>query len=156
MTHTLRREQWAPRPLDDVFGFFSDAENLEQITPAWLNFGVQGGRGAAITAGTKIEYRLAWHGIPLRWTTEIVRWDPPHAFEDFQVSGPYRLWHHTHRFEAERGGTRLIDDVRYALPFGRLGRAVHAVVVRRDVERIFDFREHRIRALFGGEGEESA
>jgi ligand-binding SRPBCC domain-containing protein len=151
VTHTLHREQWVPRPVDEVFRFFSDAGNLEEITPAWLSFGIQGGRGAGITAGTRIRYRLAWHGVPLRWTTEIVRWDPPHAFEDYQVSGPYRLWHHTHRFEAERGGTRLIDDVRYALPFGPLGRAVHALAVRRDVERIFDFREQRIGALFGGE-----
>jgi len=151
MTHILHREQWVPRPLDEVFAFFSEAGNLEQITPAWLNFRVRSGAGGAITAGTKIDYRLAWHGIPLRWTTEIVRWEPPHAFEDLQISGPYRLWRHTHRFEAERGGTRLIDDVRYALPLGLLGRAVYALVVRRDIERIFDFRRRRIRALFGGE-----
>jgi ligand-binding SRPBCC domain-containing protein len=151
VAQTLHREQWVPRPPDEVFRFFSDAGNLEEITPAWLSFGIQGGREAGITAGTKLRYRLAWHGIALHWTTEIIRWDPPHAFADFQVSGPYRLWHHTHRFVAEHGGTRLIDDVRYALPFGLLGRAVHALVVRRDLGRIFDFREQRIRALFGGE-----
>jgi ligand-binding SRPBCC domain-containing protein len=151
MSHILHREQWVPRPLDEVFAFFSDAGNLEQITPAWLNFRIQNSFSGAITAGTRIEYRLAWHGIPLRWTTRIVRWEPPHSFEDRQISGPFRLWRHTHRFEAELGGTRLIDDVRYALPLGLLGRAVHVLAVRRDLERIFDFREQRIRALFGGE-----
>ena len=30
--HTLRREQQIPRPVDEVFCFFSDASNLEEIT----------------------------------------------------------------------------------------------------------------------------
>jgi hypothetical protein len=88
----------------------------------------------------------------VRWTTEIRRWDPPFRFIDVQLRGPYRLWHHTHRFEAHDGGTRMTDVVRYRLPFGLLGVAVHALKVRRDVEQIFDYRFQRIDALFAGTG----
>jgi ligand-binding SRPBCC domain-containing protein len=71
-----------------------------------------------------------------------------------QSSGPYRLWHHTHRFEARDGGTRMTDVVRYRLPFGMIGRAVHALKVRRDVKQIFDYRFQRIGELFAAAVEE--
>jgi ligand-binding SRPBCC domain-containing protein len=150
--HTLRREQWIARPLDEVFPFFSDARNLEELTPPWLGFRILTTGPILIAAGTRIRYRLAWHGLSVTWTTQIRRWDPPFRFIDVQVSGPYRLWHHTHRFEAHAGGTRMTDVVRYRLPFGMIGRAVHALQVRRDVKQIFDYRFQRINALFAGAG----
>ena len=109
-----------------------------------------------IAAGTRLRYRLRVHGLPLRWTTEIRRWEPPFRFVDVQLSGPYRLWHHTHRFEARNGGTQMTDIVRYRLPFGLPGRAVHALKVRSDVEQIFDYRFERIGELFAAAAVEEA
>jgi ligand-binding SRPBCC domain-containing protein len=146
--HTLRREQWIPRPVEEVFAFFSDARNLERITPSWLGFQILTPGPIRIAAGTKLCYRLRVHGLPLGWTTEIRRWEPPYRFIDVQLSGPYQLWHHTHRFEADNGGTRMTDVVRYRLPFGWLGRAVRLLKVRRDVEQIFEYRSERINNLF--------
>lgn len=101
--------------------------------------------------GAHIQYRLRWHGFPLRWTTEITRWEPPHGFQDIQLSGPYKLWRHTHGFAEQNGGTQLNDTVEYALPFGPLGSLAHALQVRRNVEQIFDYRQARIREMFGGQ-----
>jgi ligand-binding SRPBCC domain-containing protein len=148
--HTLRREQWVPRPLDEVFAFFSDAGNLEAITPPWLGFRTLTPGPIRIAAGTLVQYQIRWHGIPVTWTTKIRRWDPPFRFVDVQLSGPYRLWHHTHRFEAHNGGTRMTDVVRYRLPLGPIGRVIHALKVRRDIERIFEYRFKRIGDMFGG------
>lgn len=145
--HTLRREQWIPRPLDRVFAFFSDARNLEELTPPWLGFRILTSGPIRLAAGARLRYRLSLHGLPVNWTTEIRRWEPPFRFIDVQLSGPYQLWHHTHRFEAHNGGTRMADIVRYRLPFGWIGRAVHVLKVRRDVEEIFDYRRERIASL---------
>jgi len=93
--HTLRREQWIPRPIEEVFGF-ADARNLEEITPPWLGFQILGMDAGSISEGTEIRYRLRLHGIPIHWRTEIRQWAPPHRFVDVQRSGPYKLWHHTH------------------------------------------------------------
>ena len=147
--HTLRSEQWVPRPIEEVFAFFSDPRNLEALTPPWLNFHVILSNSVPIAAGTEIRYRLGWHGVPIRWTTEIRRWNPPHRFVDVQRSGPYKLWSHMHTFESLDGGTKIRDVVRYALPFGILGRMVHAIKVRADVARIFEYRKNRIQELFG-------
>jgi hypothetical protein len=134
--------------VDEVFAFFSDARNLESITPPWLGFRTLTRGPIHIAEGTRIRYRLHVHGAPLSWTTEIRRWNPPSRFVDVQLSGPYQLWHHTHRFEPRDGGTRMIDIVRYRLPFGPIGRLVNALAVRRDVERIFDYRNRRIGEIF--------
>lgn len=99
--------------------------------------------------GTLIEYRLRLHSIPLRWLARIEFWEPGRGFADVQLRGPYRLWHHTHRFVPREGGTAVCDVVRYALPLGTLGRLARAFVVRRDLERIFAFRREAVAARLG-------
>ena len=147
--YTLRREQWIPRPIQELFAFFTDARNLEDITPPWLGFKILSMNSNSISEGTEICYRLQLHRIPVRWRTEMRRWNPPYRFVDVQRSGPYSLWHHTHSFVAHGDQTRMTDVVRYVLPFGVIGRIAHALKVRSDVQRIFDYRRQRIHELFG-------
>ena len=142
--HLLEREQHVPAPPEEVFAFFADAHNLEAITPPWLAFRVLTPGPIEMRRGALIEYRLALHRIPVRWLTRIEEWTPGRGFVDAQVRGPYRLWHHTHTFTAHDGGTLVGDRVRYALPLGLLGAAAHRAFVRRDLERIFDFRRAAI------------
>jgi ligand-binding SRPBCC domain-containing protein len=145
--HILRREQRLPGPPEEVFPFFADARNLEAITPPWLGFRVVTPSPIEMRAGTLIEYRLKLRGVPLRWRTRIAVWDPPRRFVDVQISGPYRLWHHTHDFEPDGdGGTLMRDTVRYAIPYGPLGRVAEALVVRRDLDAIFGFRREAVLA----------
>ena len=147
--YKLVHEQLVPRKLADVFDFFSRAENLETLTPDWLHFKIESVNPQPVQKGTLISYKLRVRGLPLRWTSEIREWSPPTQFVDFQKRGPYKLWHHTHRFIAEGDSTRIVDEVLYALPFGPLGRIAHAIIVKSDVENIFRYREMKIRELFG-------
>lgn len=145
--HTLTRSQHLNAPPTDAFEFFGDAFNLEAITPPWLGFRVITARPIEMRPGALIEYRLRLHGIPIRWRTRIARWEPDVRFEDVQLRGPYRLWHHTHTFEPDGDGTLMRDVVRYALPLGPLGELAHAMIVRRDLERIFDFRRETVATM---------
>ena len=142
--YTLEREQLLPLPPGETFEFFGNAVNLEAITPPWLHFRVVTAAPIAVDAGTLIEYRLRLHGLPLRWLTRIESWEPGRRFVDIQLRGPYRLWHHTHTFEPHDGGTLMRDRVRYALPLGPFGRVARTVLVRRDLDRIFDFRQEEV------------
>jgi hypothetical protein len=146
--HTLRREQTIPRPIEQVFAFFADAGNLEKITPPWLNFYILTPSPIAMRAGTLLDYRLRWHVIPIRWQTGILTWNPPHDFSDEQLRGPYRLWRHLHTFLPDATGTRMIDLVTYELPLGPIGDLAHAMRVRRDLGRIFDYRARVIEDTF--------
>jgi ligand-binding SRPBCC domain-containing protein len=149
--HGFQREQFIARPLEEVFEFFAAAGNLERITPSWLRFKLLGDEPIEMQAGTLIEYRLRLHGIPLRWVTEIRAWEAGRVFVDRQLRGPYRLWEHRHEFAAVDGGTVVRDRVRYALPFGLLGEIAHRLFVRRDIERIFAFRNSSVARLLGSE-----
>jgi ligand-binding SRPBCC domain-containing protein len=108
--HLLERSQRIERPVEDVFEFFADARNLESITPAWLHFRIVTPGRIEMRPGALIEYRLRLHGLPLRWLTRIEEWEPGRRFVDVQVRGPYRLWHHSHEFEAEGANATLVRD----------------------------------------------
>ncbi|HET9943128.1 MAG TPA: SRPBCC family protein [Terriglobia bacterium] len=107
--YTLEREQWIPKPLEEVFPFFASTGNLERITPEWLHFQVISGP-EVIELGTKINYKLRVHGLPMRWQSEITAWNPPFRFVDEQRRGPYRTWVHENRFEPSDGGTLLLNE----------------------------------------------
>ena len=101
-------------------------------------------------SGAELEYRLRLYGLPVHWITDIEDFEAPARFTDSQRKGPYRLWHHTHTFEdTADGGTLMTDVVRYRLPFGPLGRLTHAVMIKRTLKRIFDFRYEKLEEIFG-------
>jgi ligand-binding SRPBCC domain-containing protein len=145
----LEREQWLPNSRDKVFEFFSRPENLQKLTPPWLDFRVVE-VPKQLSARALIRYRLRWHFFPISWTTEIAEWDAPHRFVDRALSGPYALWNHEHSFESQDGGTIMRDRVSYALPLALFGTLAHRLWVKRDIERIFDYRAQKMRELFPG------
>jgi ligand-binding SRPBCC domain-containing protein len=143
--YRLQSECFVPRPLDEVFAFFSDAANLERLTPPWLNFHIITPQPIEMEVGRLIDYRLRIRGVPVRWQSEITEWEPPYRFADESRRGPYKYWRHSHRFIPADGGTRVFDDVHYGVPGGAL---VHWLVVGRDVRKIFEFRQRELAAIF--------
>lgn len=142
-------EQWVPYKPEEIFSFFEDEQNLEEITPPWLNFEVLGKSTERIQRGTKINYRLRFRGISMGWQSQIKDWKENECFIDSQTKGPYKKWHHTHRFEPLGRGTLLRDEVIYELPAGVLGRLMAGRIVDGDVSKIFRHRQKVIYERFG-------
>ena len=141
----LEASLFLPHPRDRVFDFFSDAFQLETLTPSWLRFSVLTPPPIRIVPGALIDYRLRVHGVPLRWQSRISEWEPPLRFVDEQTRGPYRRWHHQHIFEVVDGGTLCRDIVDYAV-YG--GSPINAFFVRPDLFKIFAFRQSKLHELF--------
>lgn len=139
------REQLIDAPVHRVFEFFSDPRNLQHITPPLLQFQIQEAP-QALARGSQIDYSLRLRGVKFGWKTMIAQWEPPHAFTDVQLHGPYALWQHTHTFQPHMSGTKMTDEVLYALPFTPFSAPV-VPMVQRDIEAIFDYRRDRIGAL---------
>jgi len=149
--YQLRRVQLLPVDIDTAWQFFSQAGNLSRITPDELGFVVLTRLDNQPIYNTmQIDYIVKpLFGIPLRWTTEIKQVNAPTKFIDKQIRGPYAFWEHTHLFEKVPGGTRMTDEVKYALPLGWLGQMAHWLLVKTKLNHIFDFRSKTLANYFG-------
>lgn len=140
-----------PADVQRCWRFFGSAENLPLITPRWLRFQL------AMTApyprieqDTLLDYTIRWCGVPIRWRTRIIDWDPPRTFIDLQVRGPYALWHHQHSFKPMDGGVECRDRVIYKVPIPIVGTIVNALIVKKQLIEIFQFRRQAIAQNLGG------
>lgn len=148
--HRFERSQSVPGTPEKCWEFFSDPRNLARITPPELGFVVVSEPPARIHPGLMIEYRVTpLPGIPMTWLTEITHVEEPHFFVDEQRIGPYRVWHHEHRFTPGADGMVTLHDlVTYAMPFGPLGELAHPFLVEPQLRRIFDYRARVVTELF--------
>lgn len=152
--YRLFRQQRVEAPLEEVFRFFERPENLQRITPPELDFAILTPSPIPMHLGALIDYRIRLGGIPFRWTTYIACYEPPHRFIDVQLRGPYSFWHHTHRFHALEPEVTLIEDeVLYLLPAGPIGNLMHRLWIRRQLDRIFDYRRQQIAEIFRSQPE---
>ena len=150
MIHYLHREQVIPASLEEVWDYFANPANLNEITPLDMKFEIVSGGDVRMYAGQMIEYRVEFvRGLRSLWLTEISHVEAMRYFVDEQRVGPYRFWYHEHHFGALAAGVQMIDKVTYAAPFGFLGDAVTALWIRRRLDGIFDFRAQKIIELFG-------
>jgi len=150
-TYRLERSQLVRRSIDETFGFFADAANLQAITPEYLHFQILTPLPVEMREGALIDYRLRLYGLPIRWRTRIDEFVPGSHFVDSQIRGPYRLWRHRHEFHETGEGIVVVDKVDYQLPLAAVGRAMHAVMVRSTLEQIFDYRREQVGRLLAGE-----
>ena len=147
--YRLKSKQIINENIDQVFDFFSKPENLPVITPGKMKFKIITPKPIEMKEGALIDYTLKIMGIPLRWTTLIVKYHPVKIFVDQQLKGPYSMWHHTHNFKAINDKETLIEDiVAYGIPFGFLGRIAHSLWIKRDLENIFKYRSEKINEIF--------
>ena len=145
--HEIKLEQWVPQSKDRTFSFFKEARNLEKITPEFLKFKVLNQSTPEIQDGTKLNYLLSLHGIPVSWQSKITDWKPDEKFSDIKLKGPYSHWYHTHEFEGKDGGTLIKDHVLYKVPFGIAGDLVAGKWIRKDLESVFNYRYKVIETL---------
>jgi ligand-binding SRPBCC domain-containing protein len=148
-----KRKSWTlfvPRPLPEVWDFFSRPENLNKLTPAHVSFHILSPlAGQEMYPGMIVQYQISpLLGIPMNWVTEITQIRHHEWFIDDQRVGPYALWHHQHHFKAVPGGTEMTDILHYQVPLGPLGTLANALFVERMVDQIFSYREAAVKELF--------
>lgn len=139
--YKLYRKQIIRRDLSFAWDFFSNPNNLSEITPKDMGFEVTSDLPDRMHAGLIITYKVRpIAGIPVSWVTEITHVSEPYYFVDEQRFGPYKFWHHSHKFELHPEGVLMEDIVYYGLPLGWIGRIANAIFVRKRLEQIFDYR----------------
>jgi ligand-binding SRPBCC domain-containing protein len=159
-------EQWIPVPIEKVFLFFANPQNLPRIMPPST-----GTRLTKLTLkppppnspvadmsslagiGSEIETSfLLLPFLPVRagWTALITEFEWNHHFADIQKRGPFRSFHHRHEFVSEeRGqvGTLIRDVIDFEVGYGILGSIAQNVFVRRELEKTFAYRQRALSRM---------
>ena len=146
--YTFYNEQFVPSDMDTVFEFFSRPENLEKITPSSMGFNIITPSPIKMKEGAIIDYTVKIMGVPMRWRTMITSYKKNEYFVDEQLKGPYSYWHHRHSFKEVEGGVLIIDEITYALPIQAFRKIVHPVLIKPQIEQIFNFRFKTIQDKF--------
>ena len=149
----LERKQLLPITLDEAWAFFSDPANLARITPPAMAFRMTSQPQDSTYAGQIISYTIRpLFGIAMDWVTEITHVDRPFFFVDEQRFGPYRFWHHQHRFTRVDGGVEMHDLVHYLLPHMQFTLLANRLIVAPRLRKIFDFRCQALQEILPGPG----
>ena len=149
--YSLQTVQNLPISLEAAWDFFSSPANLAKITPKHMGFNIISKfHGEKMYPGQIIEYTVSpLLGIPMYWMTEITHVQDGKYFVDEQRFGPYSLWHHQHHFKAIPGGVCIEDIVHYKIPLGFLGDIANTIMVKNQLQGIFDFRFTAVESMFG-------
>ena len=148
--YTLHVKQKLPISKDKAWDFFSSPKNLSKITPESMGFKIISGAERKTYAGQIIQYKVVpMLGITTKWVSEITHVKEGKYFVDEQRYGPYAMWHHKHFIKEIENGVELEDLIHYKLPLGILGRIAHPIIVKPQLKKIFEFRENKLKELFG-------
>ena len=139
--YEFKKKQFIDLPINIVFHYFSNPVNLQKITPKYLNFKIKNGPPLEMKKGQIFKYQLRVRGIPINWTSLISSYHPPYSFIDEQIKGPYSSWYHNHTFKEENGGTTIMDEVKYSLPLGFIGKIINSIWIKKDLDAIFKYRQ---------------
>ncbi len=146
--YTFKKEQFVASDIDTVFEFFSRPENLEKITPKKMGFNIITPKPIEMKEGAIIDYTVKILGVPMRWRTIISSYKKNEYFVDEQLKGPYSYWHHKHYFKVVDGGVMIIDEITYALPLEAFRLIVHPLIIKPQLNEIFDFKFQTIQDKF--------
>ena len=128
--------------------FFEKPENLSEITPDWLHFRFDNkGIQSRTFEGAEFNYTIRWFSFRIKWHTRISEYRRPEMFTDIQVQGPYVMWTHRHAFESVPDGTLMRDFVTYMIPCGCIGKILHSMIIKKQLQDIFSYRAVRIAGM---------
>jgi ligand-binding SRPBCC domain-containing protein len=148
---TLNTSQIIPATKEQVWDFISSPVNLKHITPAYMGFHIlTKDLPEKMYPGMIIKYKVSpLLKINMEWVTEITHVKDLSYFVDEQRYGPYQMWHHQHHISEVPNGILMKDIVNYQPPFGVLGNIANAVMIKKKLKEIFDFRFAAVEKKFG-------
>lgn len=137
--------------METLWDFISSPRNLKEITPDYMGFDITSeGLPDKMYPGMIISYKVSpLLGVKTTWVTEITQVKEMEYFIDEQRVGPYSIWHHQHHISPIEGGVLMHDIVSYQPPFGYLGAIANAMIIKKKLEEIFDYRVQAINKRFG-------
>ena len=149
--YTLIKTQKINSTAEKVWEFISSPKNLKRITPEYMGFDITTkDLPEKMYTGMMISYMVSpLAGIKMKWITEITHLSELKYFVDEQRVGPYKMWHHQHHIEVIEGGVLMTDIIDYQPPFGFLGGIANWLIIKIQLDEIFNYRTMKLEEHFG-------
>lgn len=148
--YKLQEKQELGTTKKEAWEFFSNPGNLPLITPPWLDFSITSDVNCEMHPGMIVTYTVSpFLNFRMKWVTEITHIQEGEFFVDEQRFGPYKFWHHQHKFAEIPGGVLVEDLVHYALPLDPLSRLANGLIVKNQLKEIFQYRRQYLNKVFG-------
>ena len=171
MRYTHHSEQWLPYPVELVFAFFANPENLPRLMPPWQKARIEEATFAPppptdetlllkSIAGVGTRLTVSFRPFPfspirIPWEAEITDFVWNDHFCDRQLRGPFAHWNHCHsvrsqttrQTQANNAGTLLSDNIEYEMPFGKFGNLANRLIIARQLRNTFAYRQTRAADL---------
>ncbi len=151
MSYTqIIRKQIIKSDIESIWKFMSSPRNLDEITPKWMNFEITSkNTNQNMYPGMIITYNVTpFLNLKMVWITEITHIEDHILFIDEQRIGPYKMWHHEHRFEQVDDGILMTDTITYVPPFGLFGMLANHLFIKKRITKIFDYRKNILEKIF--------
>jgi ligand-binding SRPBCC domain-containing protein len=172
MIHRIQFEQWVPVPIEKVFLFFANPNNLPRIMPPATRTELTAMRLMPLPLPTEkpaIPTRESLAGVgseivtsfrPVsflpfraRWIALITEFEWNHHFADVQKKGPFKRFKHRHEFSVGTRnnaiGTVVRDLIEYDAGFGVLGNLAHKLFIEPALKKTFEYRQRMLEKLLG-------
>ncbi|MES2766349.1 MAG: SRPBCC family protein [Bacteroidota bacterium] len=144
--HTYTRTVEIAAPIESVFHFHNDPQNLLKISPPGINVKIEHSEPTAL--GAKIILKVSQFGIiKMLWKMQFTEYEPPFRMTDEMLSGPFKTWIQRRELSFKNGKTFLNDSLDYELPFGFLGNIANALVVKYIIKNMFEYRQRKTKEL---------
>lgn len=129
-----------PAKAEVAYAWHEHASAFNRLSPAWDRTEMLSTEGIREGGRAVIALPAPWGR--LLWTAEHFDVRRGQEFSDRQLSGPFRSWHHRHSFSAlSELACELHDDLEYELPLSPLSDIVAGWFVRRQLFRMFAYRQ---------------
>jgi ligand-binding SRPBCC domain-containing protein len=133
-----------------VFGWYTDLENVRRMTPPELHLRILRAE-TPLRAGSRVLFSIRPKFIPLEinWLLQVEAFEEGARFSERLITGPFEHWVHRHEFHpTEGGGCRLVDHIEWDKPAFLVRAVASDEYINSKLMETFHFRERVLRAAF--------
>lgn len=140
---SFHRQSVIPCSARELFDWHASPGAFTRLGPPWQSLEIRDQQGS-IYDGDILEFAIKDAPIPVIWRALHEDTIEGEQFCDVQQRGPFGSWRHVHRFIPQDDHTCVLDDsIEYTLPLHAISGWADGLLVRGQLERMFDFRHER-------------
>jgi ligand-binding SRPBCC domain-containing protein len=143
----IRITTWMNAPMERCFRLATSID-LHIASAAQTGEKVIGGATSGLLSeGEFVQWQGRRFGKTFTHTSKIDGWRPYTYFREVMVDGSFVRFEHEHHFALMDDGTRMRDEIRFAVPYGIFGRMAEKTVLRRHLTMFVRTRNALIKRV---------